>query len=179
MPDALLGLGSNVEAEANLPAAVELLATRIALRRVSSAWATPAVGPAGQPAFLNAAALVHTPLAPDELKRDVLRPIERSLGRSRSTDRFAPRTIDLDLVLYPVAALPDRVSAETPPAPPGSLVVDPDLVREAYLAVPAAELIPAWIHPGTGEPLARVAERLVASLPPERRPRRATLTLTR
>jgi 2-amino-4-hydroxy-6-hydroxymethyldihydropteridine diphosphokinase len=163
---ALVGLGSNVEAERNLPAAVRLLASRLPVCRVSSAWETPAVGPVGQPPFLNAAALVDTALAVRELK-PLLRGIEQSLGRVRGPDRFAPRTIDLDLVLYPVAHSPRGEGFQA----------DPDLLREAYLAVPAAEVLPDWVHPATGEPLARLATRLVAALPLELRPRRVELGL--
>ena len=167
MPEALVGLGSNLEPHRHLPAAVRHLADRLEVRRVSSAWATPAVGPPGQPAFLNAGVLVETDLPPARLKRDVLRDVERSLGRIRPADRFAPRTIDLDLVLYRAA---DGAGG-------ADLVLDPDLRRHAHLAVPAAELLPDWVHPDTGEPLARLAERLLAGLSPAERPRRVELAL--
>ena len=175
MPEALVGLGSNVEPDRHLPAAVRLLAERLDVRALSSAWATPPVGPAGQLPFLNAAALVATDLAPGALKAGVLREVERCLGRVRTGDRFAPRTIDLDLVIYPASGGPPAEE----PGPPHDLVLDPDLHREAHLAVPAAELLPDWVHPATGEPLARLAERLVASLPPADRPRRTGLALSR
>ena len=174
MLEALVGLGSNVEPERHLPAAVRLLAERLDVRGLSSAWATPPVGPAGQLPFLNAAALVATDLAPGTLKTRVLREVERRLGRVRTGDRFAPRTIDLDLVIYP-ASVGGQPAAE--PEIPRSLVLDPDLHREAHLAVPAAELLPEWVHPATGEPLGRLAARLVAGLPPADRPRRIALAL--
>jgi 2-amino-4-hydroxy-6-hydroxymethyldihydropteridine diphosphokinase len=173
MPEALVGLGSNLAPDRHLPAAVRLLAERLEVRALSSAWATPPVGPAGQPPFLNAAALVTTELAPHALKAGVLREVERRLGRVRTRDRFAPRQIDLDLVLYLAGG-----------ADPGDetrrvreLVLDPDLHHEVHLAVPAAELLPDWVHPATGEALARLAERLVAALPPADRPRRTGLAL--
>lgn len=175
MPEALVGLGSNVEPDRHLPAAVRLLAERLEVRALSSAWATPPVGPAGQPPFLNAAALVATHLAPDDLKAAVLREVERRLGRVRTEDRFAPRQIDLDLVIYPA----DGPQAGEQPTASRCLVIDPDLHREAHLAVPAAELLPDWVHPATGEPLARLAERLVAGLAPADRPRRLELALAR
>ena len=174
MPEVLVGLGSNLEPDRHLPAAVRLLAERLDLRALSSAWATPPVGPAGQRPFLNAAALVVTDLAPGALKAGVLREVERRLGRVRTGDRFAPRTIDLDLVIYPAGGGGARGED---PIPPGDLVLDPDLHREAHLAVPAAELLPDWVHPATGEALARLAERLVADLPPADRPRRTELVL--
>lgn len=173
MPEALVGLGSNVAPDRHLPAAVRLLAERLEVRGLSSAWATPPVGPAGQPPFLNAAVLVATELAPHVLKAGVLREVERSLGRVRTRDRFAPRQIDLDLVLYPAGG----GDPEAEPGRAGELVLDPDLRHEVHLAVPAAELLPDWVHPATGETLARLAERLVAALPPADRPRRTGLAL--
>jgi 2-amino-4-hydroxy-6-hydroxymethyldihydropteridine diphosphokinase len=167
MPEALVGLGSNVDPHRHLPAAVRRLADRLEVRRVSSAWATPAVGPPGQPPFLNAGVLVETDLPPARLKGEVLRDVERSLGRVRTADRFAPRTIDLDLVLYRAGG-----DAGDPPQ-----VLDPDLRRLAHLAVPAAELLADWVHPETGETLARLAERLLAARPPAERPRRVELLL--
>ena len=175
MPDALVGLGSNVEPDRHLPAAVRLLAERLDVRALSSAWATPPVGPPGQLPFLNAAALVATDLAPGALKAGVLREVERRLGRLRSGDRFAPRTIDLDLVIYPARG-GGRPAEE--PGLPRDFVIDPDLHGEARLAVRAAELLPDWVHPATGEPLARLAERLVAALPPADRPRRIALAFS-
>lgn len=174
MPEALVGLGSNVEPDRHLPAAVRLLAERLDVRALSSAWATCPVGPAGQLPFLNAAALVATELAPAALKARLLREVERCLGRVRTGDRYAPRTIDLDLVIYPAGGA--GPSGEEP-SPPSDLVLDPDLHRAPHLAVPAAELLPDWVHPATGEPLARLAERLVAGLPPADRPRRIELVL--
>ena len=166
MPEALVGLGSNLAPELNLPAAVRLLGERLDVRRVSSAWATPPVGPGGQPPFLNAAALVRSELPPEGLKTH-LRAIEGELGRVRSTDRFAPRTIDLDIVIYDIGS---RDAS-------GLQILDPDLHRETHLAVPAAELLPDWIHPATGESLARLADRLLASLGGSRVPRRAPVRL--
>jgi 2-amino-4-hydroxy-6-hydroxymethyldihydropteridine diphosphokinase len=151
----LVSLGSNVDPERHLPWAVTAVAARAPLVRASAAWATVAIGPRPQPAFLNAALLLRSE-DPMSLKRDVLRPVEALLGRVRSDDRFAPRTIDLDLVLH-------------------GGVLDPDLLREVHLAVPAAEVLPEWRHPATGERLEEIAARLVAALPPAARPRRLVL----
>ena len=168
MPEALVALGSNVDPERHLPAAVRLLARLVDVRSVSSAWATPPVGPSGQPPFLNAAVLPATSLEPADLKARVLRQAERGLGRVRTADRFAPRTIDIDLLLWA-----PRLAG----APEAALVLDADLHREPHLAVPAAELLPEWVHPATGEPLARLAERLLAAIAPERHPRRSGVAL--
>jgi len=116
---------------------------------VSTVYASPAVGPMGRPDFLNAAALIETTLDPETV-RDRLRQIEADLGRIRQADRYAPRTIDLDLVLFD-----DRL-VNTPPM----RIPDPDLLERSYLAVTISELDPEFAHPETGEPLAAIAARL-------------------
>ena len=163
----IVGMGSNQEPERHLPRAVRMIAERAEVLAASSAWATAPVGPVGQPAFVNAAVLLRTLLPPDRVKSELLRPIEAALGRVRTADRFAPRPIDLDLVAYGEEVL--RLQ--------GLDVPDPDLLRHAHVALPASEVAPSWRHPETGEPLAAIAERLIASLPPERRPQRLALAL--
>ena len=163
---ALVAMGSNLAPERNLPAAVRLLVERVATLRVSSAWATAPVGPPGQPPFVNAALWLETSLGPAGLKRE-LRGVESRLGRVRTADRFAPRPIDLDLVAYGDLEL----------AVDGEVLPDPDLLRYAHIAAPAAEVAPDWIHVGTGERLAAIADRLVAALPESQRPRRLELPL--
>src|SRR5437764_637653 len=102
MARALVGLGSNVgNRPQNLATALEMLRATAGVRDVrASSWhETPAVGgPTGQMAFLNAAAVFETSLAPLELLCR-LQAIEQRLGRVR-TVRWGPRTIDLDLLLY-------------------------------------------------------------------------------
>ena len=144
-----------------------MLTERADLVAASSAWATTAVGPPGQPAFVNAAVLLRTALPPDRVKTELLRPIEAALGRVRTADRFAPRPIDLDLVAYGEEVLRSE----------GLEVPDPDLLRHAHVALPASEVAPEWRHPETGEPLNAIADRLIASLPPARRPQRLATAL--
>jgi 2-amino-4-hydroxy-6-hydroxymethyldihydropteridine diphosphokinase len=165
---ALVAMGSNLEPERYLPAAVRLLVERgAAPLSVSSAWATAPVGPPGQPPFVNAALWLETSLEPATLKRELLRKVESSLGRVRTADRFAPRPIDLDLVAYG-----DRELVVD-----GEALPDPDLLRYAHIAAPASEVAPGWVHPRTGETLAAIAARLVAALPESQRPRRLELSL--
>ncbi len=163
----IVGLGSNQEPERHLPRAVRMLGERAEILAASSAWATTPVGPPGQPAFVNAAVLLRTLLPPERFKSELLRPIEAALGRVRTADRFAPRPIDLDLVAY----------GEEIRRSEGLEVPDPDLLRHAHVALPASEVAPKWRHPKTGEPLNAIADRLVASLPPDRRPQRLALAL--
>ena len=116
---------------------------------VSRAYQSPAAGPAGQPDFVNAAVLLETDLAP-ELLRTRLRRVEAELGRRRTADRFAPRPIDLDTVLY------DDLVVETPEY----TLPDPELLHRPYLAAIVAELDPAALHPVTKERLRDLAARL-------------------
>jgi len=164
---ALIALGSNIAPERNLVAAVAALRARAQVVGVSSAWATAAVGPPGQPAFLNAAVRLETDLPAGRLRDGLLHGIERDLGRVRTADRYAPRPIDLDLTAYGEQRL--RLGEREVP--------DPDLLREAFLAVPAAEVAPDWIHPVTGESLATIAVRLLAALPEGERPQRLALRM--
>lgn len=138
---AYVGLGSNVEPEKNLPRAIRVLAEKTDLVVVSSVWLAPAVGnPA--PDFLNAAAKIRTPLSANELKEKILRPMEAQLGRQRGPDKFAPRPIDLDIVIFDEECL------------------DADLWELAHLAVPLAAIYPNYFNATTGEMLQETANRL-------------------
>jgi 2-amino-4-hydroxy-6-hydroxymethyldihydropteridine diphosphokinase len=125
---------------------------------VSTVYQNPAVGPTPQPDFLNAAALIETD-QPAETIRLYLRDIEADAGRVRTLDKYAPRTLDLDLCL-----LGTQITES-----PESSLPDPDLITRAHIAVPMAELAPTFLHPITGEALQIIADRLRpdASLVPQ------------
>ncbi|HEX9415477.1 MAG TPA: 2-amino-4-hydroxy-6-hydroxymethyldihydropteridine diphosphokinase [Gaiellaceae bacterium] len=142
MPRAYVGLGANLgDREASLRSALELLAAEPGIELVasSSIRETDPVGYEEQPRFLNAAACVHTALSPRELL-DVLLGIERRLGRTRTGQRYGPRTIDLDLLLY----------AEETVDEPGLHVPHPRLAERRFALEPLAELDPALVVPGAG-----------------------------
>jgi 2-amino-4-hydroxy-6-hydroxymethyldihydropteridine diphosphokinase len=144
-------LGSNIEKEKNVPAALRLLGELSRLIASSSIYQTPAVGAPGQPDFWNAAALLETEMDPFTFKTEVLAEVERRLGRVRTADRNAPRTIDADLILWNDEAFDLNGRHHIP---------DPDLLRFAHVAVPIAELAPQMRHPETGEAMADIAGRL-------------------
>ena len=99
MTVAYVGLGSNLgDREGTLRRALEALARHVDVSAVSSFRETDPVGLLEQPRFVNAAARVETELSPRDLL-DVLLAVERELGRERG-ERWGPRTIDLDLLLY-------------------------------------------------------------------------------
>ena len=136
-----LSLGSNIDAENNLPKAIELLRKAGKIEAISSVWETKSVGFNG-PNFLNICALFSTHLEPVELKEQIIRPIEAELGRIRYAEKNAPRTIDIDIVLF----------NERP--------LNTDFWEYAFVTVPLAELIPDFEHPIRHEKLSRVAEQL-------------------
>ena len=144
---AYLSLGSNIEPETNLSAAVTLLAELTTLRAVSSVWETPPLGMADQPNFLNAAALIETELSPEALKAQILAPIEQRLGRVRQANKNAPRPMDIDLMLFnrQVFQLGNRH------------VPDPEVLERSFVAIPLAEIEPGYIHPETGQTLKEIA----------------------
>lgn len=146
-----MGIGSNLgDREAYVRQALELLAEEpgIELKEVSEIRETDPVGVVDQPRFLNAAARLSTDLAPRALLERLLA-IEHSLGRVRTAERYGPRTIDLDLLLYG-----DRVVDE-----PGLSVPHPRLAERRFVLEPLAELDPALVVPGRGP-----VQSLLASL---------------
>jgi 2-amino-4-hydroxy-6-hydroxymethyldihydropteridine diphosphokinase len=136
-----LGLGSNIHPEQNLPRAVSLLKQVVKIEAISTAWHTPAVGAPG-PDFLNAALLIRTSLSSQDLKKNVIRKIEAQLGRKRTAEKNAPRTIDIDILIF------------------DNQVIEPEIWDRAFLAVPLSELAPDLCDPDSGESLQRAAERL-------------------
>ena len=146
---AFISLGSNIEPEKNLLFGTRRLCELGKLIAVSTVYQNPAIGPTPQADFLNAAVLVETD-HPAEIIRQHLRGIEADAGRVRTHDKYAPRTLDLDLCL-----LGAQVSEGPEPSLP-----DPDLLTRAHLAVPMAELAPSFLHPVSGEALHFIADRL-------------------
>ena len=151
-----IGVGSNINPELNIKRALELLGELTALVAVSNFYRTePLRGPGSPPdgeidaggPYYNGVVEIGTPLPPQEIKNALLSGIEDSLLRVRSADSFAPRTIDLDLILY------------------GDIVVDsgglklpsPEILERAFVAVPLAELAPELTLPGTPVTLAGAA----------------------
>jgi 2-amino-4-hydroxy-6-hydroxymethyldihydropteridine diphosphokinase len=149
-------LGSNIEKERNLPTAVALLRQMVDVAAVSSVYETRPVGLAAQPNFWNTAVHIQTPLSAAQLKSQVLAAIEQKLKRVRVADKNAPRTIDLDIVLFNEAVFDyDGGDGKLRHAP------DPDLLKFAHVAVPLAELAPQMLHPETAESLQTIADRLL------------------
>ncbi len=127
---ALISVGSNVDPERNVIAALAILQGRARVTGSSTFYRTDPLGPPGQPVFLNGIWRIETTLGPVQVREELLRPIEIELGRVRTLDRYAPRPIDLDLVLYDDLVMEDETFR----------LPHPDLVRP-FVHVPVLELL--------------------------------------
>lgn len=150
MARAFIGVGSNIEPEHNIRAAILRLAQDTRLLGLSMVYRTEALSRPEQPSYLNCVAEVETEALPLEVKHAILRPIENSLGRRRSDDKYASRTIDLDLIVY------DDLVLDAP----GMRLPDPDILVRPFLAIPLFELAPELVLPGLGLPIRDVAAGL-------------------
>ena len=150
---AFIAVGSNIDAERNVAAALELLGRYARIVAVSRFYRTPALGAPDSPDFLNGVVEIETELEPRELKRLVLLEVESGLGRERGAEKNAPRTIDLDLVLYG-----DLIWSEE-----GLVLPAPEILERAFVALPLLELEPELVLPGTGRPLRELAAGLSSS----------------
>ena len=136
MTVAYVGLGANLgDREETSRAAVAELPDVVA---VSTLRETDPVGVTDQPQFLNGVAALDTELAPRELL-DHLLAVERRLGRERK-ERWGPRTIDLDLLLYGNEVIDED----------GLKIPHPRLHERRFVLEPLADLAPQLVVPGLG-----------------------------
>ncbi len=133
-----LGLGSNVDAERNLALGVRELRSRYGNLDVSPVYRSRAVGFDGDD-FLNLVVGLVTDDAPEEIQRQIEQ-IHDLAGRERGEERYASRTLDIDLLLWG-----DLVRAAPPPRLPR-----PDVLEYAFVLRPLADLDPGLLHPETG-----------------------------
>ena len=148
MARSFIGVGSNIDPKSNIREALIRLAERVEIRALSTFYRSQPVGPPGQPSFVNGVVAADTDLPPLAVKRDVLRQVEAELGRVRTTDKYAPRLIDLDLLIYD-----DMVVAEA-----GLVLPDREIVSRPFLAVPLGELAPELELPGDGRTMRELAQ---------------------
>jgi 2-amino-4-hydroxy-6-hydroxymethyldihydropteridine diphosphokinase len=139
---AYVGLGANLgDREATIRRALELLDARpgIDVAAVSHLRETEPWGYLDQPRFLNGAAALDTTLDPARLLAALLE-VERELGRRRDGERYGPRPIDLDLLLYGDLEVDE----------PGLTVPHPRLHERAFALEPLLDLEPGLVVPGRG-----------------------------
>lgn len=148
MPEVFIGLGSNVEPEPHLASAIIELRHAFGALRCSSLYRSPAFGFVGDD-FLNLVAAFDSDVGPDRVDA-ILSSIEYSGGRTRGPVRFAPRTLDLDLLMYGRCVdAPRRLPRD-------------DVLFYPFVLAPLVEIAPALRHPVTGEALERAWQRLAA-----------------
>lgn len=139
MAEVALGLGSNLgDREAHLAGAVKALESREGIRVTarSSLWETPPWGVEEQPHFLNACVLLETSLSPMEVLETCLA-IEREHGRERS-QRWGPRTLDIDVLYYDDVALAGEVLT----------LPHPRMLMRTFVLAPLAEIAPGKVVAG-------------------------------
>ncbi len=144
-----LSLGSNIDPEANVMAAVRELGREVRITGISTVYRTKALG-GSQPDYYNCVLRAETALQPEELKFGLLRRIEQCLGRERGEDRYAPRTIDIDILIYGSAVVDGL----------GLTVPDPDILERPFLAAGLLELDPLIVLPGRGRSLAEECQSM-------------------
>ncbi len=157
-----VGIGSNVgEREVTIRKAVDELAAlpQTQLVRLSSLYDSDPVGVLDQPPFLNAVAVLETDLTPRQLLWN-LNLVESRLGRVR-TERWGPRTIDLDILFYSNLVLDE----------PDLTLPHPEIENRAFVLIPLNELDPFLPHPRSGLVVSEMLKRLKSHPPVRRRGR--------
>jgi 2-amino-4-hydroxy-6-hydroxymethyldihydropteridine diphosphokinase len=135
----VLSLGSNIRPEFNLGEAIRRLQNHGRVGEISGIWESHAIGAAG-PNFLNLCVEFLARPAVEELKREVANRIEGEMGRVRSADASAPRTIDIDILM---------VDGEP---------LNVDRWNHPFVLLPLSELLPEFPHPTKGVPLSVAAK---------------------
>ena len=136
-----LSIGSNVQPQKNIPACLEILKKKFSVKKISSIYETEPVGPAGNRKFWNLAVGLETGLDLKMLAA-TLRQIEETLGRKHDpADKFAARTIDLDI-------LPQ-----------------PGYQNQAFIMIPLAEIAGGQRDEETGKTFGEIAEGLTKQGP--------------
>lgn len=154
MNEVVILIGSNIHPQQNIRDCLVLLMKSVTIEARSQIWRMRSFGSKG-PDFLNLAVKAQTTLNEKQLKTSVLRNIEDQLGRIRFSNKNAPRTIDLDTIIF------------------NGSIIDNELWEKAFMAVPVAELEPSLRHPGSVRNLNEIAEELKSSeqaelfIPPE------------
>jgi len=145
-----IGVGTNIAPEENLKKTISLLKEKVIIKGISTFYRTEALDRPLQEDYLNGVIEIGTSLPPRRLKNEVLIDIEYRLKRVRARDRYAPRTIDLDLILYNDLVMVDE----------DMVLPNPDIRNRWFVAAPLDELAPDLIMPDSGETLKSVLEKM-------------------
>jgi 2-amino-4-hydroxy-6-hydroxymethyldihydropteridine diphosphokinase len=136
-------VGSNINPIENTLLAVARLQNFVEINAASITWETQSVGFPGSN-FLNTALACQTTLPAHQLKMTVLRTIENHMGRVRTANKNAPRTIDLDIIIF------------------DNQVIETNLWTRLFIILPVSELYSKLTHPQTGQPITQIAADLLS-----------------
>ncbi len=148
MARVFVSFGSNIHPVENVREALHRLAANLRVIAISTVYRTEPEDRPDQDPYYNGVVEAETDIPPRELKR-LLREIEKDLGRKRSADKYAARTIDLDLILYEDLQVADD----------DLVLPDPLIRKRPFLAHPLYELAPDLDIPGAG-PIRTIAAGL-------------------
>ncbi|MCE7734762.1 MAG: 2-amino-4-hydroxy-6-hydroxymethyldihydropteridine diphosphokinase [Candidatus Heimdallarchaeota archaeon] len=136
-----ISLGSNINTLENVNSALNYLEEEFGKIKISNFYQSPAIlgssNNDNQADYLNAAILAESNLESEFIKFDILRKIEKKLNRIRTVDKFASRTIDLDIALY------GSIVKNTE----NIIIPDPDIMTHTHVIYPLCDLDPDFIHP--------------------------------
>ena len=147
---AFIGVGSNISPEKNIVDALPLIEKHVKVTGISSFYRTTPLSGKSQDDYLNGVWQISTTIHPQALKFNVLREIEKKLNRRRGPDKNAPRTIDLDLLLFGDMVINEECF----------VIPDPDIYKRSFIAFPLFELNPDLIIPDKKISLATVLSTL-------------------
>lgn len=141
-----IGIGSNIEPETNVERALEIISDQFTIVGISTFYQTEPIERPEQENYYNGVIEISADFSPVRL-HEILTDIEIDLGRIRTPDKFAPRTIDLDILIYGNIVIENgRI-----------LIPDPDVLTRSFISHPIAELAPEFQHPITGKKFSEIA----------------------
>ena len=159
-----ISIASNILPKTNIESAIARLrevatVTSISRCYITQAIAAPNDAPGTQyPQFINCVALIESANNIRDFKYKILQPIENALGRIRTSNKYSPRTIDLDILLFNN----DVICAD------GIEIPDPDILDRWFLQAAILDIDPEAVLPTTLEPLKhRLQELKSRGIPPQ------------
>lgn len=141
---AVLLLGSNINPQENILAAIQMIQNECRILKKSRTWITESYGSEG-PDFLNIALMIESTYSLNQLRTDLISRIETGLRRIRTADKNAPRTIDVDVIWF------------------NDEIIDDSVFTKLFVALPVSELMPEVMDDRTKEKLSAIAEKLKSS----------------